>query len=233
MQVGKTYDKLAEMYDCRQDNPTTKIIREKEIRLLKKFTSGQILDVGCGTGYHLERINKGIGIDISKGMLKIARRKGVKKLVIGDSIRMPLKDESFETAIMMFATLNICDLNRTLKEMNRVLKPNGRVIISVASVFDNGYSFWEKLKKSKPKERWVGIQKHRIRMRLFKKEEVIDEFQRNSLQIEHFDSALVFLKPRWGDFAPLSIREKLSLSLERILPLKELGCIYFFVFRKI
>lgn len=233
MKIGKIYDKLAESYDYRQNNPTTKIIRKKEITLLKRFAFGRMVDIGCGTGYHMKYIKNCIGIDISKKMLKIAKVKNTNIFLIGNSSFLPFKDASFNTIIMMFATLNLCDLEKSIREMGRVLKSDGIVILSVASIFDNGYSFFEKLRKDKPKERLIGIQKHKIKMKLFERGEIINAFEKIGFKLEYFNSLFIFFKPRWGDFTPLSKKERLSLFLEKIFPIKKYGCMYFFVFKKI
>ncbi len=48
------YNHLAESYNQRQDNPATERLRKKEISLIKEFASGLVLDLGCGTGFHLD-----------------------------------------------------------------------------------------------------------------------------------------------------------------------------------
>jgi ubiquinone/menaquinone biosynthesis C-methylase UbiE len=230
MNLRKIYNKLAKTYDLRHENPSTKRVREKE-RSLLKYVKGNALDVGCGTGYYLNTLRNCIGVDISEGMLKIAKRFG--KVIQADSNRLPFKDETFETVLCMFSVLNMCNWKSTVEEMSRVLKRNGFCIISVASVYDNHYSFLEKLRISPSTEKHMRIYKQKMRLRLLRKNEVIDEFRKNGLILEKFDSTFIFQNPRWGDFTPLSLTEKIRLFLEKLLPFKDYGCMYFFVFKKI
>lgn len=230
MNLRKIYNKIAKIYDLRHENPSTKRVREKECSLLE-YVKGNTLDVGCGTGYYLKKLENCIGIDISEEMLKIARKHGT--VIQADSSNLPFKNETFKTVLCMFSVLNVCDWKSTIKEMSRVLKKHGFCIISVASVYDNHYSFFEKLKISPPEEKHVRIYKQKMKLRLLGKNEIIEEFERNGLIIEKFDSTFIFQNPRWGDFTPFSLIEKIRLFLEKIIPLKDYGCMYFFVFKKI
>lgn len=107
---------------------------------LKK--NDRILDVACGTGelsLHIAR--KGCetcGIDISKDAIKRAKRLAKREktsldFIVADAEELPFKDESFDK-IVCSSSLEHFNMDlKALKEMNRVLKPNGTIILTTDS----------------------------------------------------------------------------------------------------
>lgn len=97
---------------------------------------GRVLEVGCGTGLLLERLLRcgdAVGVDVSIGMLKRARkrlrRKGAGTLVLGDAQRLPFRDGSFDSAVSTFALTAVPDLDAALGEMVRVVRDGGTVAL--------------------------------------------------------------------------------------------------------
>lgn len=96
-----------------------------------------VLDVACGSGYGTKLLAKTsknvIGIDIDKDTIEFAKKNyGAKNIdyLVGDCTDMPLEDASFD-AVVTFETIeHIKDYNKFIKEIKRVLKPDGLVIIS-------------------------------------------------------------------------------------------------------
>lgn len=103
-----------------------------------------VLDVCTGTGELAFRLIRGlgdqgkvIGIDFSSEMLEIAREKLVKlnpgvnvAFLLGEAEGLPFADDTFDCLASGFAMRNVIDkLEVVLKEMWRVLKPQGRVVI--------------------------------------------------------------------------------------------------------
>lgn len=115
--------------------------RKKAIALLKDDNPKHILDIATGTGdLAIEALTlkpeKVIGIDIAENMLKIGRKKiqdknleGLIELKQADACSLPFEENSFDAVIVAFGVRNFEDLTIGLKEMNRVLKPEGKVII--------------------------------------------------------------------------------------------------------
>jgi len=115
--------------------------RRKAIRMLAPYSPKYILDIATGTGdFALEAMKLNperiIGVDISTGMLEIGRLKILEKgleesirLEFGDSERLGFKDNNFDAVIVSFGVRNFEDLTRGLKEMHRVLKPEGTLVI--------------------------------------------------------------------------------------------------------
>lgn len=211
------YNQTAGCYDERHNSPATLWLRKKEIGLINKFAKGRILDIGCGTGYHLQFVKNAAGIDISGGMLKIARRRGFDVRKAGAE-KLPFRDDGFDTVFCFFTVLNMCDYRKAVKEMARVLKHGGFALLSLSSTRDKGE---------------FGVMKRKIKLKkLFTKEELVEVFESNGFKLEHFDSIFILQKPRWGDFNPFTLKEKIKLRLERLCK-KENGLVYLAAFRKI
>jgi len=118
------------------------IWRKKAIKLLKPLKPQLILDVATGTGdFAIESIRilqpkKIIGVDISAGMLQVAKEKITKKLLqeqfevqLGDSENLQFEDNTFDAVTVAFGVRNFENLEKGLAEILRVLKPGGKAII--------------------------------------------------------------------------------------------------------
>lgn len=135
--------------------------RKKVVNLVKESKPDTILDIATGTGdlaINLAKTNasKIIGLDISSGMLEIGKQKIKKKhldskieMVLGDSENMPFADNSFDAITVAFGVRNFETLENGLKEIYRVLKPNGTFVILETSnptktPYKQGYAFYTK-----------------------------------------------------------------------------------------
>ena len=111
-----------------------------------------VVDIGSGNGRHLipcaKLCKKVIGLDVSKELLEIVKKKVFQNklsnvdLVHSDAVNIPVKNNSID-AVLYIATLhNISERYRrikSLKEIKRILKPNGKAIISVWSRWQDKY----------------------------------------------------------------------------------------------
>jgi demethylmenaquinone methyltransferase/2-methoxy-6-polyprenyl-1,4-benzoquinol methylase len=109
--------------------------------LLAEDKPKMILDVATGTGdFAIEALKlnpeKIIGVDISEGMLEVGRKKmkskgheNVIELKTGDSENLPFEENKFDAVIVAFGVRNFENLEKGLKEIHRVLKPNGRTVV--------------------------------------------------------------------------------------------------------
>ena len=135
--------------------------RKKVVKIVKASNPDTILDIATGTGdlaINLAETNasKIVGLDISRGMLDIGKTKIKKKnldskieMILGDSENMPFKDNTFDAITVAFGVRNFESLENGLKEIYRVLKPNGTFVILETSMptktpYKQGYNFYTK-----------------------------------------------------------------------------------------
>ncbi|WP_290653102.1 methyltransferase domain-containing protein [Aquisalimonas sp.] len=108
-----------------------------------------VLDVGCGTGAAaeaaLERTGRGgrvAGVDPNEEMLGVARNKGVPiEWYAGSAEGLPLPDGTFDAVISQFALMFFDDPPHALREMVRVLRPGGRLAVSIPDAIDHSPGF--------------------------------------------------------------------------------------------
>jgi 23S rRNA (guanine745-N1)-methyltransferase len=90
-----------------------------------------ILDAGCGEGYYLGTIGRGCGVDISTAAIDLAAKRYPQcEWIVANADRfVPYADESFDTIMSITGRMNA-------DEFHRVLKPEGSLVIAVASPDD-------------------------------------------------------------------------------------------------
>ncbi|MEH6306091.1 bifunctional demethylmenaquinone methyltransferase/2-methoxy-6-polyprenyl-1,4-benzoquinol methylase UbiE [Olivibacter sp. CPCC 100613] len=136
--ISKTYDFLNHFLSFGIDI----VWRKKAIKSLRSLQPKKMLDVATGTGdFAFEAINtlkpdKVIGVDISEGMLKVAKEKIAKRgvgdkfeVVLGDSEGLPFDNASFDAVTVAFGVRNFENLEKGLADICRVLKPGGQAVI--------------------------------------------------------------------------------------------------------
>lgn len=143
-QVAKMFNSISGRYDFLNHFLSLGIDirwRKKAIQLLKPYSTRTILDVATGTGdFAIEALSlnptKIVGVDISEGMLDVGKRKikslgleGKITLQLADSENLPFPDNSFDAVIVAFGVRNFENLDKGLKEMFRVMKPEGRLVV--------------------------------------------------------------------------------------------------------
>lgn len=113
-------------------------------RILKSFlariTKGlgknklQILDIGCGTGANLEMLSEfgnAQGVDVSDEALAFCRARGLDQVRQGEAEHLPYEDATFDLVTAFDVVEHLDDDSSGLKEMRRVLRPNGRALVFV------------------------------------------------------------------------------------------------------
>jgi len=88
------------------------------------------LEIGIGSGIFAEHLNIGFGIDPSENMLAIASKRGC-KVVKGVAENLPFPDESFDFAAFITSLCFVDNPEKALLEANRILKPDGEIIIAL------------------------------------------------------------------------------------------------------
>jgi ubiquinone/menaquinone biosynthesis C-methylase UbiE len=164
-EARQAYDMLSRIYDY-----TFGLFRhnyaEMALQRLSIVEGETVLEVGFGTGDCLKQITelvdpagKAYGIDISRGMIERTKRRlekaglaGAVELCCGDATCLPFNESAFDAVFMSF-TLEIFDtpeIPRVLAQINKVLKPGGRLgIVDMSkedgkSVFLRGYEWLHK-----------------------------------------------------------------------------------------
>lgn len=127
------------------------VLRAKEAYLYRNFLplKKPVLDFGCGDGFfakiafsHKSKIlnpkskfNENIidvGLDIRESRIKEAKAQGIyKKILIYDGKVIPFKKGSFATVVSNSVLEHVSDLDQTLSEISRILKPNGKFLTTV------------------------------------------------------------------------------------------------------
>jgi len=112
--------------------------KRRLLRTLRLTGDERALDLACGTGditfAIAERLDSGsvCGLDITDGMLAIARRKLLARrahhiaFCRADAMRLPFSDHSVDCVACGYALRNVPDVESLLREILRVLKPGGR-----------------------------------------------------------------------------------------------------------
>jgi len=152
-EFNRKYDANASFYNKGMDwlfasfYEKEKNVRDKLVSLLELKPSHRVLNVGCGTGsdsiYILRKLHnpkgKLINLDLSLGLLKIARKKlgpanRKNEFVRANASYLPFKDATFDS-VFHFGGINVfSEKKRSIDEMCRVVRPGGRVVIGDESV---------------------------------------------------------------------------------------------------
>ena len=175
-ELANIYDGESSTYDKTRyvENKYRKYITLVKENLISKFLKGgSILELGIGTGRFaipLSAKYRYIGIDISKGMLSVAKKKLENNknvnLILMDAEKLGFKNESFDNIICVHTFKFFPDPIRVLGECYRVLRGEGRVIIITESrerllqplTFKNG-----RVKKREGKHFWKLYNLHELK----------------------------------------------------------------------
>ena len=141
MKEKAIFDEYASKYDKWFETPEGKTVKKFELRLLTEFiepAKGKtMLEIGIGTGlFAMEFKKMGMdisGVDPSEEMLKIAESRGftVKQ---GTGEKIPFENDSFDTVLAMTSMEFSKTPGQFVKEMKRVAKPNGIVVVAVLNL---------------------------------------------------------------------------------------------------
>jgi demethylmenaquinone methyltransferase/2-methoxy-6-polyprenyl-1,4-benzoquinol methylase len=150
-QLDKQPDEVAAMFDrtARRYDFVNDVISLGQVRLWRKAVAAAVdagpgeivLDLGAGTGTSTDSFTtwgaRAIASDFSLGMLRTGvRRHGGNALtgagvpfIAGDAMRLPFADDVFDAVTISVALRNVHDTAQALREMLRVTKPGGRLVI--------------------------------------------------------------------------------------------------------
>ena len=144
-QVEQMFDNIAPTYDLLNHSLSWGIDRSwrrAAIDSLRPYRPQRILDVATGTGdfailaAKLLEPEALLGVDLSEGMMEVARQKvereelqGVIRFQKEDCLNLSFPNGSFDALTVAYGIRNFSDLDCGLREMHRVLRPGGRLVI--------------------------------------------------------------------------------------------------------
>jgi SAM-dependent methyltransferase len=132
--VTDGYGRWSDTYDG-PGNPLIAVEQPAVWSLLATSPTGVALDVACGTGRHTRRLadlgHRVIGVDTTPEMLRLARAAVPEaELVRGDLSRLPIRSAGVDLAVCALALDHSPSLGEPVRELARVVRPGGRVVIS-------------------------------------------------------------------------------------------------------
>ena len=135
--IRQAFDELAPDYDRRLWFDTHILGVRRLRRTLMHKARERILDVACGTGSNFQHFPVGsdvTGVDLSEGMLDVARSTAEDlglnvDLRVMDAEALNFDDNSFDTVVSAISTCTFPNPVQALKEMKRVCRPDGRILL--------------------------------------------------------------------------------------------------------
>ncbi|HZC70037.1 MAG TPA: demethylmenaquinone methyltransferase [Jatrophihabitans sp.] len=137
--VARMFDEVAPRYDI--TNSVLSFAQDRRWRrhsrqCLQLVRGERVLDLAAGTGVSTVELARGgvtaVACDFSLGMLRaghsLKRRKTV-PFVAGDATRLPFQDAAFDAVVISFGLRNVEDVPLALREMARVVRPGGQLVI--------------------------------------------------------------------------------------------------------
>lgn len=134
--ASEGYQLWAPTYDL-DPNPLLAAEERAVSPMLCRVAGMRVLDVACGTGRWLERVVRAgataaAGVDLSRAMLEVARSKPCLpgRLVRGDGLLLPFRNEAADFVICSFALSHIERLHLIAREIARVARRDGEIWVS-------------------------------------------------------------------------------------------------------
>lgn len=128
-EINKVFNSYYRKYDYWYEKYPFAFLSEVEA-LKRIMPSGKGLEIGVGTGRFAQALSIEAGIDPSRKMREVARRRGV-TVYEGSGEQLSFDRETFDYVAIIIALCFVADPQETLRETYRVLKPRGTVIIAI------------------------------------------------------------------------------------------------------
>jgi demethylmenaquinone methyltransferase / 2-methoxy-6-polyprenyl-1,4-benzoquinol methylase len=136
-EVARMFDAVADGYD--RMNAVMTFGQERRwrhvvARELSLRPGDRILDLAAGTGASCVPFQQAgadvVACDFSQGMLAVGRLQHPQlDLVAGDALRLPFRDGAFDAVTISFGLRNVADVDAALRELARVSRPHGRLVV--------------------------------------------------------------------------------------------------------
>ena len=130
---------------------THKWVYQSEVEAVRKFIpeAGEGIEIGVGTGRFSIPFGIKVGIEPARAMAEIARKRGITVYQAKDE-NLPFQDNSFDFALIVTTLCFLEDPFQALKEIKRILKPVGKIVIGMLDEYSPlGKLYEEKRKKNK------------------------------------------------------------------------------------
>ncbi|HEX4790791.1 MAG TPA: ubiquinone/menaquinone biosynthesis methyltransferase, partial [Actinospica sp.] len=136
-EVAAMFDGVAERYDLTNDLLSlgqTRLWRKAVAQAVDARPGERVLDLAAGTGTSsvpfLQAGASVVACDFSLGMLEVGRQRNPGlDFVAGDAMKLPFRDGSFDAVTISFGLRNVTDTTAALRELHRVTKPGGRLLV--------------------------------------------------------------------------------------------------------
>tara|TARA_B100001964_G_scaffold14299_1_gene14934 strand:- start:211 stop:843 length:633 start_codon:yes stop_codon:yes gene_type:complete len=161
------YQEWAADYDDDNDNLLGTVSQPMSVQILQEYVKNKelkIIDVGCGTGLvgrELERagFSNFDGIDISKEMIDIAKRRGYSNLFIGSlNDKLPFTDSEYDAALCVGVFTHGHVGSDRLDELARIVKPGGIICFTINEGVYASYGFNSKIERLESEHVWKVIE---------------------------------------------------------------------------
>jgi demethylmenaquinone methyltransferase/2-methoxy-6-polyprenyl-1,4-benzoquinol methylase len=109
--------------------------RRRAARIVEQWRPSRVLDLATGSGDLALAIQRRlpeatiVAADFSPEMLEIARQKGIRQTVLADALSLPFECETFDCVTVAFGLRNMANWEFALREMSRVLRPGGHLLV--------------------------------------------------------------------------------------------------------
>lgn len=135
--VAEMFDAVAKNYDLTNDVLSfgiDRLWRRATVAAVDAHPGQRVLDLAAGTGTSsLPYARAGIEVvpcDLSPGMVAVGKQRHPElPFIVGDATALPFADDTFDAVTMSFGLRNVVDTSAALREMLRVTKPGGRVVV--------------------------------------------------------------------------------------------------------
>src|SRR6266487_4271206 len=122
--IARRYDLANHALSCGTDFYWRKFAAD----MVASWRPGKIVDLALAVQKKLPDAEV-TGVDFLPEMLELARRKGVRKTILADAMKLPFPDASFDCVTIAFGLRNMENWKDALVEMSRVLRPDGRLLV--------------------------------------------------------------------------------------------------------
>ncbi|HET9171870.1 MAG TPA: demethylmenaquinone methyltransferase [Actinospica sp.] len=136
-EVAEMFDGVAERYDLTNDLLSlgqTRLWRKAVAQAVDARPGERVLDLAAGTGTSSIPFQQAgasvVACDFSLGMLEVGRKRNpFLDFVAGDATKLPFRDGTFDAVTISFGLRNVEDTTAALRELHRVTKPGGRLLV--------------------------------------------------------------------------------------------------------